>query len=309
MTTHKTYTVFGLTLRSEFVLEALTETDAPAGQVDVTVRRATGLIRDAAPPMDPFFDITPDAQYLYWSALGAFVIRDPATVEVEPHPGVSDHLVSQAFLGIVISLLLELRQILCLHASAVNVGGRAVLFLGDKGAGKSTTSGALLARGHLPITDDLVAVETAPDGGLQIRPGFSRMKLWPDSIAALGLEDRDGDRLIHPGTTKIQKEMPVPIPPHPVPIGAAFVLKRAPDVPRIAALPLPAHAALQMILRYTFMARYGETRLGRDHLVRHMQRCSTLVAQVPAYDLMICEDLDQLDALTAEILRIAPGSG
>jgi hypothetical protein len=303
----RTYRVFGLTLRSDFAFEALTETDAPGGAVDVTVRRRTGLIRDAAPPVDPFFDITPDGQYLYWSALGAFVIRDPATVEVDPHPGVSDHLVSQAFLGIVISLVLELRQVLCLHASAVNVHGRAVLFLGDKGAGKSTTSGALLARGHLPITDDLVAVEPGPDGGLQVRPGFSRMKLWPDSIAALGLATRDGDRLIHPDTTKIQKEMPVPIPPHPVPLGAAFLLNRSPEVDRITALPLPAHTALGMILRHTFMARYGETRLGRDHLVRHMQRCSAVVAQVPAYDLRIREDLGALEALTAEIVRVATG--
>lgn len=303
----KTYGVFGLVLRSEFAFDALEQTEAADAQIDVTVRRATGLIRAGSPPVDPFFDISPEGQYLYWSALGAFVIQDEATVLVEPHPGVSDHLVSQAFLGIVISLVLELRQVLCLHASAVNVDGRAVVFLGDKGAGKSTTSGALLARGHLPITDDLVAVEPAsgPDGGLMIRPGFSRMKLWPDSIAALGLDASDKDRLIHPQTSKIQKEMPIPIPPHPVPIGAAFVLKRSADVRAVEAVRLPAHTGLQMILRYTFMARYGETRLGPAHLIQHMQRCSAMVAQVPIYDLMICEDLSKLEPLTAEIVRVA----
>lgn len=309
----QTYDVFGLVIQSDFVLDALSDTElspeeSAARPVDLTVRRVTGLTRDSHPPIDPYFDITPEVQYFHWRAVGSFLIETPSSVLIEPHADVSDHLVSQALLGLVISIVLERQQLLCLHASAVNVNGHAVIFLGDKGAGKSTTSGALLAKGHLPITDDLVAVEADARGDLVIRPGFSRMKLWPDSIAALGMQDRDGDRLIHPEVTKIQKEMPVPIPRHNVPISAAFVLKRAEGVQQTEAQRLPAHQALQMLLRYTFMARYGETKLGRDHLIAHMKRCSAMVSNIPVYDLNICPDLGQLGHLADTIAEVAAQS-
>src|SRR5579862_2093768 len=46
-------------------------------------------------------------------------------------------------LGPVLGLLLRLRGVVCLHASAVSLGGRAVAFAGPAGAGKSTTAAAL----------------------------------------------------------------------------------------------------------------------------------------------------------------------
>lgn len=321
----RTYTAFGLIIRSDFAFDGLERVDAPDTAVDLRFLRTGGLRRDGAcpadppvdppvePPVDPYFDIRPETQYLYWRAIGAFAIPDPDRVLVDPHDGVCDHLVSQAALGLVMSLVLERRGLLCLHASAVAVAGRAAVFLGDKGAGKSTTCGAMLARGHLPVSDDLVPVESAADGsGAQmIRPGFALMKLFPDSAAALALGPQDSDRRIHPLTEKMQKRMPVPVPRHLVPAGALFVLRRAPGLPAPCITRLPAHAALQQVLRYTFMARYGETRLGRDHLVAHMKRCAALVARVPVHDLMIPADLDRLPALAdaiAATLAPPPGS-
>lgn len=276
---------------------------------DLHLRRATGIIRDPCPPVDPYFDIAPGQQYMHWWAIGGYLIADDHTVLVEIHPGISDHLVSQAFLGLVMSIVLERRHLLCLHASAVNVNGRAVVFLGDKGAGKSTTSGAMLTRGYQPITDDLVAVEHILSDGMPptVRPGFSCMKLWPDTIAALDLNAHQGDRLIHPQTTKVQKRLPIPISESPVTFGAAFVLRRDNAVVHTHATKLPPHEALQMILRYTFMARYGESRLGRDHMKDHMRRCAGLVAQIPVYTLNIPDDLTQLDALAREIAEISVG--
>lgn len=300
-----TYTAFGLTIRSEFALDVLNP--AERNNIDLHVVRSTGIIRDSHPPVDPYFDITPDRQYMYWRTIGGYLIQDDHSVLVEPLPGTSDHLVSQALLGLVMSIVLERRKLLCLHASAINMDGHALVFLGDKGAGKSTTSGAMLANGYLPITDDLVAVEHSTNRQLDptIRPGFSCMKLWPDTIEALALEKHGSDKLIHPQTTKVQKHMPVPIPNQPVAMAAAFVLRRAQDVTRTYAVQLAAHAALQMILRYTFIARYGESTLGRDHLKLHMQRCAGLVARVPVFDLHIRADLTDLDALTEEIQRVA----
>ncbi|MEO9652452.1 MAG: hypothetical protein ABJ360_18100 [Roseobacter sp.] len=304
--TQNYYSVFGLTLVSDFSFAVL-EQVAPKDDPDLLrVTRVEGIRPTGEMPTDPHFDIQPEHQFFHWNAVGTFSIKDANTVLIEPQEGVSEHLISQAFLGLVMSLVLERRGILCLHASAVSVNNQAAIFLGDKGAGKSTTSGALIARGHVPVTDDLVAI----DGALQetpqpfLWPGFSSMKLWPDSVEALALGQDADDRLIHPSVTKIQKRMPAPIAQQPVAIGALFVLRRSEDVTEPHVVRLPAHEALQMVLRYTFMARYGETRLGRDHLAHHMKRCSAIVAHAPFYNLMIPADLSRLDALSNTIERV-----
>ncbi len=115
------------------------------------------------------------------------------------------------------------------------------------------------------------------------------------------LASSDGDREIHPSLTKLQKRLPKSIPRFNVPLGALHVLKRSADVTTIHTERLPPHLALQMVLRYTFMARYGETKLGRDHLAGHMRRCSAAVAQIRVYDLFIPDDLGALDTLAEAI--------
>ena len=71
------------------------------------------------------------------------------------------------------------------HGSAVAREGRAILFCGDAGAGKSTMAAALLARGAMLVADDLSRVE--PGG---IHPSSARIKLWGPAIDLLGWRDR-----------------------------------------------------------------------------------------------------------------------
>lgn len=298
-----TYKAFGLVIQSDFELDTLDRVPVPTDLVDVTICRASGIIRDHTPQSDPWFEFTPQTQYMYWRAIGGYLIADNATVFVEPHPDTSDHLVSQALLGLVVSVVLERRGVLCLHAGALEIYGQAAVLLGDKGSGKSTSSAALMNAGYRPITDDLVAVDVSskPTEASMIRPGFSSLKLWPDSVAALKLPSCSQDRLVHPHTTKVQKRMPLAMAQRDTGFGAAFVLCRSAETRMPTARRLAPHEALQNLLRHSFMARYGETQLGQDHLVLHMKRCSSLVAQVPVYMLNYPDDLTALSALVGAI--------
>lgn len=303
MNDRKTYKAFGLRVVSDFELDVLEPLNDHFDKVDLHIRRVEGLIRNRNRPSDPWFEFTPQTQYMYWHAIGAYLIQDDANILVDPLPGSSDHLVSQALLGLVMSLVLERRKLLCLHAGAIEVDARAVVLLGDKGAGKSTTSAAMMSAGYRPITDDLVAVDVPLDRKLppSIRPGFSSLKLWPDSVAALQLPSSDKDRLVHPKSDKVQKRMPGKMPEDDTVLGAAFVLRRSPHLREPIATKLAPHDALQNLLRYTFMARYGETQLGQDHLVLHMKRCAALAAMVSVYILEYPDDLTQLDAVVETI--------
>ena len=88
--------------------------------------------------------------------------------------------------GPILSLLLRLRGALALHASAVQIGGGAVGFVGPHDAGKSTLAAALGAAGCPVVTDDVLHVR-AEGAQWMAEPFASMLKLWPDGAElALG---------------------------------------------------------------------------------------------------------------------------
>ena len=87
-------------------------------------------------------------------------------------------------LGPVLGFLLRLRGITCLHASAVVLDGRAVVFVGDAGAGKSTTAAAFARRGHPVLSDDVVAL-VEREGAFHVLPAYGYLSLWADSVTML----------------------------------------------------------------------------------------------------------------------------
>jgi hypothetical protein len=93
-------------------------------------------------------------------------------------------------LGPVLGLVLRLRGTICLHASAIALGERAILFAGDAGAGKSTIAAAMARRGHAMISDDVVPIREQ-EGRFFAVPSYPYFSLWPDSMAMLYGEGKD----------------------------------------------------------------------------------------------------------------------
>src|SRR5207245_2121597 len=114
---------------------------------------------------------------LYWQEVGAFQITAGREIIVEPASGVEARVLRLFLLGPALALLLVQRGLLVLHASAVEVAGRAIAFLGESGQGKSTTAAAFHACGHPVVADDVVAVQIE-DGGPLIYPGLPQLNLW-----------------------------------------------------------------------------------------------------------------------------------
>jgi hypothetical protein len=91
---------------------------------------------------------------------------------------------STYLLGPILGLLLRLRGITCLHASAVNFGGQGIVFVGPAGAGKSTTAAAFARDGHAVLSDDIVAL-VERKGSFLVMPAYPHLCLWPDSANML----------------------------------------------------------------------------------------------------------------------------
>jgi hypothetical protein len=87
-------------------------------------------------------------------------------------------------LGPVLGLLLRLRSVICLHASAVSIDDRSAVFVGCEGSGKSTTAAAFAREGFAVLSDDIVAlVEHGAE--FQVLPAYPRVNLWPDAVKLL----------------------------------------------------------------------------------------------------------------------------
>jgi hypothetical protein len=87
-------------------------------------------------------------------------------------------------LGPIMGFVLLLRGLVCLHASAIAVDGRAIALVGRAGSGKSTTAAALSDRGFSVLAEDVVTLDDRGDRVL-VRPGYPCIRLWPASVKAL----------------------------------------------------------------------------------------------------------------------------
>ncbi len=142
-----------------------------------------------------------------------------------------EHMVEICLLGHVFAYYLESRGILALHGGAVAVRDQAVLFLADRGIGKTSIVTAMVAAGHRLLADDLAAIELASGGPdildeaegdfskpvstladradreyIVCRPAFPQLKLNPDQLRRyLPLsQGSNGSELplVHPGFDK-----------------------------------------------------------------------------------------------------------
>ena len=128
-------------------------------------------------------------------------------------------------LGPVMGFVLRLRGTVCLHASAVAIGDRAIALVGSPGAGKSTTAAAFACAGVPVLSDDIVAIAHMGDQVL-VQPGYPRLNLWPDSVFTLfGSQDA----LPRITSTWDKRYMPLAQNGHrfassPLPLGAIYIL-------------------------------------------------------------------------------------
>jgi len=87
-------------------------------------------------------------------------------------------------LGPVMGFVMLLRGVVCLHASAIAIGGEAIALVGAGGSGKSTTAAAFAERGYSVLAEDVVTIDDLSDRFL-VRPGYPCIRLWPPSVKAL----------------------------------------------------------------------------------------------------------------------------
>ena len=215
------YSAFGLTINCEFELHGMMPGDANS-ESDVNIRLASlpdDLGDDSHKALR--FSITKNEFLLRVDNVGKYLTSNGNSILVDPVS--EDPREIQMFLfGSAFGALLHQRNDLILHASAVQIGGKAMLFCGKSGSGKSTTAQAFVMKGGTLLSDDVCRIEFL-NGTPYVHPAFPKQKMWPDSLEWLDLESGDLPS-IRPGVEK--RELPVAsaFVTKPVPVGNVYFI-------------------------------------------------------------------------------------
>ncbi len=125
------------------------------------------------------------AEFLIYPGLDRIDIRW-GRFPAESAPDSLPQDLASLLLGPVWGVLIRLRGRLSLHAGAVSMAGRALLFAGPSGAGKSTLLAAFAAGGTPVLADDQV-VPSSGTASMTIDSGQTQPRLHPETLAHFGL--------------------------------------------------------------------------------------------------------------------------
>ena len=140
----------------------------------------------AAGPGDIAFGVAPDGSH-------AMLWEGEITMLISPHADLLRvycgekklEYVPTVLVGVALGFVLQLRNTLCLHATVLGSSGHTIAIMGDSGSGKSSAATALVRSGARLYSDDVAAIELAPDGRCHVQHGCMGLRLCADSAAAL----------------------------------------------------------------------------------------------------------------------------
>lgn len=145
----------------------------------------------------PWIQVTPRQVLVKFRGGAGILVSDGTDVVVD---GADRGDVEWMVQGWAMTLAALQRGMLSIHASTVDVAGCVTAIAGERGAGKSTTSLALVQRGHRLLCDDVTVIEFRDDGPWTT-PYWRNVHLMSDAATALGV-DFDALPPLGPGRMK-----------------------------------------------------------------------------------------------------------
>ena len=236
------YRAYGLLISSDFLLPPL-RICPPTSAIDLIIRRGSlpaqphcvsskayraGLNAQLA-------HTTRSDLWLNWPSFGSFRALNGGELIVDTDQTDGD-LIALFILSEALGLILFQREYFLLHGSAIQIGNQGVVFLGEPGAGKSTTVAAFAAHGSRVISDDMVCIRPDKTGGYQLIPSFSQLKIWESAVAGLQLGQQSMTP-VREGVDKFSWHESITFNHAPLPLNRIFVLL-PPNAPGSIDVPL-----------------------------------------------------------------------
>ncbi len=241
------------------------------------------------------FRYTDGAEYIVTQSGDHVWIRCPGLMPI--------HNVLSYLLGPIMGLILRIQGRACLHASAVAINGKAILFSGPSCAGKSTLAITIARSGYTVISDDIAALRVSNDRVL-VDPAYPQLRLRPDSLNRISTifdrlppltQPEPGMRLHFDLRQKGYQFQETSLP-----VGRIYILgerKNSPVAPSITHLA-PSGGLISLISE-----SYGSRFLDRRMRAEDFEFWSHLASTVPMRHIHSHEDISYINELRDLILE------
>ena len=184
------YSAYGLIIQSEIFQPEFIPSPPPPTKPDVIVR-----IRDRRKRSFPYVngllkERCNGGVIIHWQDVASYKVVNGNIVTIYPHDNATELMVRQPLYGIVIAtLLMQQDNLLVLHGSVIELHGRALIIVGQQGAGKSTLAAFFMSKGSRLIADDVAALQfDYSAGNTKVLTGLPHIRLWPDTAHFLGFD-------------------------------------------------------------------------------------------------------------------------
>jgi hypothetical protein len=267
------YRAFGLNIDSEIPFLDMPQVE---GGADVLIRygRTPDDIPDAK-SKGVRYQASPGKFLLWIDNVARYYVTSGTHILVERSSVTADEEILLFLMGSAMGALLHQRNILPLHASAIEVDREGVIFVGPSSIGKSTLAGGFHKKGYPLLADDVCAIDIKNGGLPYIIPGFPRLKLWADALKRLE-EDRKNLKRVRLDRTFEKYFVPFA---HacddPVPVKSVFDLKTT-NEDEFEVVPLKAGDKVDPVLNNTYRPRFL---VGLGGKQEHFKQCSTVAAK------------------------------
>lgn len=191
-------------------------------------------------------------------------------------------------LGPALGMICHQRQALPLHGASIRIGHAAVTLVGNSGAGKSTTSTALISRGHQLLCDDITVVDPLKT---EVKPSFPTIKLWQDAASALSIQT-DNLQTVRVGLKKYHYPVGSSFSSLPTRLQAIIILAPRSHIASAELIPLGKIGALAQLRQHIYRPRLAKL-LGAEQI--YFKQLGQLISTVPVMVLERPDNLSQLD--------------
>jgi hypothetical protein len=281
------YTAYGLNIKSELALPELT----PGSDITLDVEITRGELGSPTGSNGYILTqgISSSETRISMPTIGVVLVKNGSRIVFDPVPGCDESAMRLFLLGPALGVVLIQRGYLVLHASAVASEDGVIAFLGDKGAGKSTTATAMYKLGFSLMVDDVLALDVNTNSEqVLVLPGFPQVKLWPSAAASLG-EDPDELLELRPRLPKRARRIQTGFAEQPLPLKQIYILNYGSE---LMVSPVPDKVALLALLRHT----YANVLVGSPSVdaKRHFHHCNQVVNKTRILNLKRPQNLSAL---------------
>lgn len=220
-----------------------------------------------------------------------------------PTAKTTDKRLQLNFLGPVMSLWLEQHGFQVLHASAVLINMKVVLFLAESQQGKSTIASAMIKMGCPLLSDDLVPVKySQAQKQFYAYPSYPVIKLWPDQFKRLFEEENPEsflDEELKKCRLRVDHLNPELFCNKSYPLAAIYKLCRCDKLIKILFEPVSRIESVTELIRYSFAA---PIMIATGLQPQRLEEFSRLSAHIPICSLEYPSGTEDLDVLCGQII-------